>query len=228
MEKRTLTKAAARAELVDAKQRYTDMLAEFEGRCVVNNAAKDGFLYLMAIPVIYSAWEAYFKMTMSICLKRLHSQSRKANRCDASYVALWLQKEGFVTGFLQNLLNAMNPGTDISKKLNMGKFKALADFSRDMAIWHSKPVPAQRFEDLVMTHSNINRAVVEANAEIIGLDLNSLNFGRLDELLSRRNDISHGGLVALPQEATVQALFGYVKNLISDFHCAVLRWLSCN
>lgn len=228
MGRRTLTKHAARTELTDAKQRYTMMLLEFEQRSVVNNKAKDGFLYLMAIPVIYSAWEAYFKMTMSICLKRMHNQSMKANRCNSSYVALWLQKESFVTGFLQNLLNAMNPGTDVSKKINMGKFKALAEFSKDLAQWHSKPVPVQKFEDLVMTHSNINKAVVEANAEIIGLDINAISFGRLDELLSRRNDISHGGLVTPPPENAVQDLFIYVRNLITDFHSAALKWLSTN
>ncbi|CAM8571802.1 MAE_28990/MAE_18760 family HEPN-like nuclease [Enterobacter asburiae] len=223
-----LHRASAKLEAQQAHDRHIEILTSVKNRCVDNNQAKDGFLYLMAVPVIYAAWEGYFKISCSICLRRYCRQGRKVKSYTDIYAALWLQKEGFLASFLQKLLNTMSLGSKIEKK-GAGKFDILTDFTGSMKQWLEKPVDHLiDFDSLVMTHSNVNKNVAELNARVIGLDISNVNFGRLDNLLKERNNIAHGGLITYPNEAFIQDLLIYTSKLIDDFHNAVMIWLTKN
>ena len=224
-----ITRAEARVEAGDAKATHLDLLLEIEKRSLTDNTGRDKFLHLMAIPVIYAIWEGYFKMSVAVCFKRLYELNCRPRPIGRQFPTLWLQKESFVTSFLQNLVNSMNPGIDASKKISAGKFKALAGFSNDIARWLISPVPAPSdFVSLVMTHSNVNESVAKVNAEIIGLDLSRVDFGRINQLLNLRNDVSHGGLLKLPEAPEIERIVGYTRELIAQFDSAVQQWITQN
>lgn len=224
-----ITRAEAGVEARDAKETHLDLLIEIEKRSLTENQQRDKYLYLMAVPIVYAVWEGYFKMSIAVCFKRLYEVNCRPRPIGRAFPTLWLQKESFVASFLQNLVNAMSPGTDVSKKINVGKFKALAGFSNDIAKWLASPVPAPTdFVNLVMTHSNVNESVAKANADIIGLDLAGVDFGRINQLLNLRNDVSHGGLLQLPEAPEIERTINYTKELINQFDSAVQRWIKQN
>lgn len=225
---RHLKLQSAKAELTDALQRHLGMLSNINLHCIVNNREKNEFLYLMAVPVIYAAWEGYFRISCSICLRRICYREKKAKLYPEKYAALWLQKESFVDSFLQLLFNSMQIGRP-QKKLNAGKFNALAKFSTDTRNWLERPVNhLYNFDDLVMTYSNVNKEVALLNSEIIGFQVGEIDFSRLDELLNRRNEIAHGGIVDYPREQTINELLNYTRGLINGLNLAIIEWLQAN
>lgn len=224
---KVLRLSSARAEVANAKVRHVEILNKARAHCVTENPEKDGFLYLMAIPMMYAAWEGYFKLVCTVCLKRKCISGQKAKKYPASYLALWLQKEGFIQAYLQNLVNSMQLGRPA--RAGSGQYSALTSLAADMAGWLEQPVNhAQPFGDLVMTFSNVNNDVVELNASVIGLDISNVAIGRLHELVGRRNEIAHGGLLSYPTELQTVELMDYTALLINQFDDAVVDWLRTN
>lgn len=218
--------ASAKKEAQQSLVRHIQILNDVKLRCITNNTENDGFMYLMSIPIIYAAWEGYFKIACAICLKRHCRPGQKVKSYTEIYAALWLQKEGFLASFLQKLLNTMTLGSSIDKK-GAGKFEVLTEFTKEMKNWLDGPVDHfVDFDSLVMTHSNVNKNVAELNSKIIGLDVSGINFGRLDGLLAQRNSIAHGGLITHPTKINVEELLTYTQGLITDFHDAVITWLN--
>jgi len=76
-----------------------------------------------------------------------------------------------------------------------------------------------------MTYSNVNKDVALLNSAVIGLDISQVDFSRLNELLNRRNEIAHGGLVNYPRESNVVELLDYTGTLIDSFHSSIEAWL---
>ncbi|WP_322881100.1 MAE_28990/MAE_18760 family HEPN-like nuclease [Pandoraea sputorum] len=222
---RHLPLTSAKQETRSARNRHKAMLDNIRLHSITNNVEKQDFLFLMAVPVIYAAWEGYFRIACSICLRRQCHIGQKARKYGAKYSTLWLQKESFFDSFLQNLFNAMQLGR-AQKKLNAGKFTALSEFSHKLAGWLEQPINhLSNFDDLVMTYSNVNRDVVLLNCGVIGINVDNVDFSKLNELLNRRNDIAHGGIVDYPREATVNELLDYTAGLIDSFHASVETWL---
>lgn len=222
---RHLNLKTARNETSSARVRHLDLLDQVRAHCVSNNSTKDGFLYLLAIPIIYAAWEGYFKIACALCLKRRCIRGQKAKKYSSPYMTLWLQKEPFVHSYLQNLVNGMQLGKPLRK--SGGQFFALANFAGNVANWLEGPIDHTiLFDDLVMTHSNVNRDVAMLNGSVIGLNMGGVKFGRLDELLGRRNEIAHGGLLSFPTEAEVIGLISYTEDLIRSFDQSVSQWLA--
>ena len=220
-----LPKRTAKAEAIDARNRHLSILQDVEKWCVQSNAGKEGFFYLSAIPIIYSAWEGYFRITCAICLRRLCMRGTPVKKYDGKYATLWLQKEGFLEAFLRALINSMTLGKD-NRKINAGRFNALTSFTDSINNWFESPLNhSSNFDELVMTYSNVNADVARLNGNIIGLNLSGVDFSKLDEMLGRRNDISHGGLISYPQESVVTGLLVYTINLINQFGAAVDTWL---
>jgi hypothetical protein len=220
--------SSAKLEAKQALNRHLKILDDINSRCIASNTANDGFLYLMSIPIIYAAWEGYFKIACSICLRRHCRPGQKVSSYPDIYAALWLQKEGFLASFLQKLLNTMTLGTPPKKK-GAGKFDSLTEFTSSMKAWLGSPVDHLiDFDSLVMTHSNVNKSVAELNAKIIGLDVSNVSLGRLDSLLEQRNSIAHGGLITYPTKINVEETLDYARNVITEFHQAVVTWLEDN
>lgn len=223
---RHLVLPSARQEIKAAHNRQQKVLADIRLHSIEKNNTKDAFLFLMAIPVIYAAWEGYFRLACSICLKRQCYVGRKAKVYDKKYAALWLQREGFFDSFLKKLVDSMQLGRP-TRRISSGKYTATVEFSGNMNEWFNKPIShLSNFDDLVMTYSNVNKDVATLNGEIIGLNLDNVDFSRLNELLNRRNDIAHGGLVDYPREDTVEGLLDYTSDLIDSFHQSVEAWLA--
>ncbi|MEN2387958.1 MAE_28990/MAE_18760 family HEPN-like nuclease [Comamonas sp. A7-5] len=219
---------SARQEVNIAHARHKSMLDSIRQHSLENNRDKDKFLYLMAIPIIYAAWEGYFRISCSICLKRECLVGKKVKNYKSNYAALWLQKEKFFDSFLQRLFNSMQLGKP-AKKISSGKFQAVSEFAANISNWLDRPVDhLYDFDDLVMTYSNVNKEVALLNSGIIGLQTDGVDFSRIDELLSRRNDIAHGGLLNFPHETNVVDLLAYTGRLIDTFHDSVIDWLSQN
>lgn len=226
--KRHIKRNEAKAEADSALHRHKDILRNIEKHVIENNSEKDEFLYLMSIPVIYAAWEGFFRISCSVCLRRKFFRGKKIKSYDERYAALWLQKQSFLNSFLDRLLSSMNLGKP-PKKATAGKYRALVNFTGSIMQWLDEPANhLQNFDDLVMTHSNVNKDVALVNSEIIGLDVSQVDFGRLDDLLGRRNDIAHGGLIDYPTEQAVLDLLSYTDGLLHEFNNSVKIWLSEN
>jgi hypothetical protein len=220
-----ITKVDARAEVNDAKSRHDALLEEVRDHCVTRNSSKLEIYYLLAIPVVYAAWEGYFKLVCSICIKRQCDSAVKAKDYSQKFAALWLQKEPFFLSFLDKTTAAMQLGRTV--KAGGKQFLPLVELSEKLAHWHDNPVDdSVDFASLVMTHSNVNADVAKINAVAIGLDLRGVTFGKLDELLSRRNDIAHGGLLTYPKEHEVIELIDYALRLIDTFNTSAVNWIS--
>lgn len=221
---RHLNLKSARSELANAKSRHVELLGKTRSHCIDANPGKDGFLYLMAIPLIYAAWEGYFRIVCAVCLKRKYITGQKAKKYPTNFSGLWLQKEGFIQSYLQKLVNSMQLGKP--HRPSAGQYGALCSLSIDLSTWLEAPMGlAPSFGDLVMTFSNVNREVVKLNADAIDINIASINFGRLDELLGRRNEIAHGGLLSFPSDVDVDELLVYTDGLINSFDSAVAGWL---
>lgn len=218
---------SAKLEARQALDRHLRILDDINSRCVVSNTTNDGFLYLMSIPIIYAAWEGYFKIACSICLRRHCRPGKRVSSYSDIYAALWLQKEGFLESFLQRLLNTMTLGAP--SRPSAGKFNILTEFTGAMKTWLGAPVDHLiDFDALVMTHSNVNKKVAELNAKILGLDISNVRLGRLDTLIEQRNNIAHGGLITYPTRANIEDTLKYARELITEFHEAVIDWLNAN
>ncbi len=179
----------------------------------------------MSIPVIYAAWEGFFRISCSICLRRKFHVERKLKSYEDAYATLWLQRESFVDSFFDKLFNSVSLGKK-PKKLNTGRYGALTIFTGKIKEWLEKPANhLTNFDELVMTYSNINKEVTELNSTIIGLDITNVKLGRLDDLVGQRNNIAHGGLIDYPKENTINDLIDYTENLLTEFHTSVTLWL---
>lgn len=221
-----LQKKAANSEIDDALNRHLIILSDVRKWCVDGNVSKEGFYYLTAIPIIYAAWEGYFRVTCSICLRRRCTPGVKVKKYDHGYATLWLQREAFVETFFRNLFNSMTLGKD-NRRINSGRFQALSNFTNEVNLWLERPLNhAANFDDLVMTYSNINPDVVKLNCSVIGIDVSQLDFSKLNEVVSRRNGIAHGGLVQYPSENTVIDLIDYTDSLLKKFHGCTKSWLA--
>lgn len=219
---------SAKLEAKIALARHIKILEDVKFFSVTSNPLKQEFLYLMAIPVIYAAWEGYFRISCSICLRRKCQRGKKSKAYESTYSTLWLQKEKFVSSFLDSLTSAMQLGR-VQKKIGNGRFNAIAKFSDSLGQWRERPLDhLTDFDKLVMTHSNVNKDVAEINSEIIGINISTIDFSKLDELLNRRNEIAHGGMLNYPNDIVVIGLLEYTQNLISQFHSSVDQWLSAS
>jgi hypothetical protein len=76
-----------------------------------------------------------------------------------------------------------------------------------------------------MTYSNVDYKVLALNSEVIGLDISGVPVGRLDGMVGRRNEISHGGLLTYPTESEVDELVTFCRNLISGIDGKIASWL---
>jgi hypothetical protein len=223
-----LPKRDAIGEANDALDRHLEILKKVRAIHIDANLAKEGFLYLSASPMIYSAWEGFFRLSCSICLRRKCQRGKLAKKYDELYSTLWLQKEPFLDQFMARLFNSITPGKDASKPTS-GKFSAIATLSAGISTWLHKPLThTVNFDKLVMTYSNVKPDVVKLNAAVIGLDITTVDLTGLDDLLRSRNNVAHGGLITNPTESEVTALLDYTESLLRQFHAAVLGWIRAN
>jgi hypothetical protein len=80
-----------------------------------------------------------------------------------------------------------------------------------------------------MTFSNVNEEVVNLNAQAIGIHsfpaFAAIGFGRLHDLVGRRNEIGHGSIVRPPSNADFVDLWTYAEGLINVYSETFKSWL---
>jgi len=80
-----------------------------------------------------------------------------------------------------------------------------------------------------MTFSNVNQDVVEINASAIGIaefpPFKEIKFGRLHDLVGRRNEIGHGAIINAPPNENFVELWDFTESLIISYCDAFTSWM---
>jgi hypothetical protein len=135
----------------------------------------------------------------------------------------------FYRGYTQKLLNTASLGGS-SGKPKKSHFPTLLEFINELDNWLVGPLdPNVDTEALVMTFSNVNEEVVNLNAQAIGIHsfpaFAAIGFGRLHDLVGRRNEIGHGSIVRPPSNADFVDLWTYAEGLINVYSETFKSWL---
>ena len=182
---------------------------------------------LMAVPMIYAVWERCFSLCHAVGLKRLREVRGKTSALASPQRALWLQRQPFYASYLDKVRRLEPPKRGTSR----GEFGALCDLLRDFETWSQGDIdPSVEMIDLVMTFSNVNPEVVKINAVALGIyehpKFQEIELGRLNDLVGRRNDIGHGGIVTPPGKREFLELWGFAEALIGSYCDAFGDWIS--
>jgi hypothetical protein len=207
-----------------------ELFARLENLCERNPAGEypDTFR-LIAIPMMYAIWERAFTLTHAIALRLLIGSRNTNADLSVAQRSLLLQRQGFYRSYVDKL---RAPEQVASRRTPAkGSFGALSDFVEALSVWQAEGIDQTiDTEELVMTFSNVNPSVVEFNADVIGLSAHSdyrrLDLARLDELVSRRNDIGHGAQVKAPGTKEFDELFVYTRTLATSYVAAAEAWAS--
>jgi hypothetical protein len=190
---------------------------------------------IVATPFLYAVWERCFRTSFGIMAMVVRQEASHPAVMSFEQATLWLQRESFVTSFIAKLHSRTSnlDGTPTRKSINSGSYRTLVEFLSNLIGWHNHKLQNIPLDsDLVMTFSNVNVAVLDANAQAIGLSLlpEFVEFrkciGRLDDLVGRRNDIGHGTLASPPGAREFKALSELVSDLLVSKFCEVVQtWI---
>lgn len=181
---------------------------------------------LIATPMLYSAWERCFTLCHGITLRLIRDLAVKANDLKMPQRAAWLIKSQFYRSFIDKLKNISLTASDSSK----GEFSLLCEFLLKLENWLNESLDqAIDTDDLVMTFSNVNPKVVEINAQVIGINefdnFRAIKFGRLHDLVGRRNGIGHGAIVDAPSNDVFVDLIKFTEELVNDYCNVFIEWI---
>lgn len=190
---------------------------------------------IVATPFLYAIWERCFRTSFGVMLKLVRQEATSPALMTFDQAALWLQREPFYTSFIDRIRQrSPDSGDDNIRKIIRGStYKALVEFMSSTFGWHASKLgsltdPA----DLVMTFSNVNVAVLVLNAEAVGLtDVPEFttfrkSIGRLDDLVGRRNDISHGTLAYSPGNREFKELVALSRDELITTYCELVElWI---
>lgn len=226
----TASASAAVAEIEHLKKECLDLFAGLENFHPIAQGDPYPETYrLLVLPLLYSVWERCFTLCHSIALRLLREACANPQAMSASERAIWLIRAPFYQSLVAKL-TVHTPG-DSSLRPKRGHFPALCDFLTELENWFSAPVDSSvDTEALVMTFSNVNPDVVELNARAIGIwespFFERIKFGRLNDLVGRRNEIGHGATIAAPPNHEFLELWNYTEELIEQYCNAVVSWIA--
>lgn len=200
---------------------------------------------LMAVPLIYSCWEGFFKTATAKCLITIRDQNECAKDATAQQRAAWLKKASFFKSYVDMLRNLMELDADgqaserhakQKSKVKKGQHSLLAATLQELDTWHAGSLDKSiEPESLILTFSNVNKDVVDLNAAITGLDkipsYALIDFTQLEALVGKRNSIGHGGIsdgdiLSYPGILETKGYVNYTKKLISEYLTSVIEWLN--
>jgi hypothetical protein len=219
--------------LQDIRQIKSDclmLLGQMRDMCPVNAEGHHPDTFrLVAIPMIYAVWERCFTLCHAIALRRLRDLKKQTSLLDARQRALWLQRQPFYQSYIDRLRQP--EAYNAEKKPKKGSFFALCDFLGEFESWSSKEIDKTvATDDLVMSFSNVNPDVVELNAVVLGISesqaFQEIEFGRLHDLVLRRNEIGHGGIVTPPGHKEFAELWAFTEGLIKSYCDAFDEWIA--
>lgn len=204
------------------------MLQDIQALCPADSAGNRPDIFrLMAVPMIYSAWERAFRITTAVAIRFSVESVPTAGQLAPEQRALVLQKEPFFQSFMEK--SKSSKGVRGPRK---SEFEALSEFLAKFEKWaQSKTGTGIDPEEYVMTFSNVDHLVLRLHERVLGVGPTiektsgqPLDLAPLGELLNRRNDISHGGSIQPPGERNLNSLFIFTETLITSY-CDSMRRL---
>jgi hypothetical protein len=184
---------------------------------------------LLVIPLLYAAWERCFTMCNAIVWRRLREECAAASGLKSTERAVWLMQAGFYQGFTKRLLNSAGVAEE-NVKPKRSHFPNLVEFLDELDRWSASPLDVSvQTENLVMTFSNVSADVVEQNAVAVGIDgfpeFAVIKFGRLNSLVSHRNNIGHGGTLSAPPNGEFVDLWSFTEGIIDSYSEVFKKWV---
>ncbi|WP_374675996.1 hypothetical protein [Ideonella sp.] len=212
---------ANRVECLSLLKRMGDFHTPAEGE------PYDPTFRLIATPMLYSAWERCFSLCHEVALRLVRDNTPHPMALPCSTRAVWLLH----TPFYKSMADKLKTQVSDSERPKRGQFASLCDFLAELDAWSTKALdPTVSTESMVMTMSNVNPDVVEINAKAIGLYdtplFQSLRLGKLHDLVGRRNEIGHGGVIEPPSNETFVELWAFTQQMIDAYCAAVSCWMS--
>ena len=221
----------ALAEIEHVRNECLGLIHDLEKFCPPNQAGEFPPAFrLLATPMLYSAWERCFTLCNGIALRLIRERTSHAHKLPPHGRALWLQAAGFFQTFSRKVFEAPDAGDPDARAPKPGRFRALSDFLRSLDTWSMQPLdPILATDELVMTFSNVNPKVVELNAEAVGIvtftQFQQLKFGRLHDLVGRRNEIGHGAIIKPPDNAEFCDLKQFTLDIVRSYCDVYAAWL---
>jgi hypothetical protein len=178
--------------------------------------------------MLYSAWERCFTLCHAIGLRLLRDFAANPQALATSARAVWLIR----TPFFQSLVSRLQVQTAAQeeRRPQRGQFSALCEFLLSFERWLADDIdPAIATDELVKRFSNVNQDVVEMNAGAIGIAefplFKEIKFGRLHDLVGRRNEIGHGAIINAPPNENFVELWDFTESLIISYCDAFTAWM---
>lgn len=215
-------------EIVHAKKECLGLLQQLKEFYPVDSGKPYPETYrLLVTPMLYSAWERCFTLCHSVALRLIRDMAVNVQSLESTERAIWLLHTPFYNSFVSQLQNQV---AKEGKKNNKGHFQALCEFLLKFEEWAPQKLE-QSIEtgSLVMTFSNVNPDVVEMNAKAIGISdfhpFKSLMFGRLHDLVGRRNEIGHGAIIEPPANEAFKNLWEFTETLVEKYCDVFVDWI---
>ncbi len=225
------TGAVARSveEIEHAKKECLALLTKLREFCPISNGDQYPDTYrLLATPMLYSVWERCFTLCHAIGLRILRDFAENPRDLATAARAVWLIR----TPFFQSLVSRLQIQTSSPEEMRpqKGQFSAICEFLLYFERWLGDDIdPAVATDELVMRVSNVNPDVVEMNASAIGIAdfplFKEIKFGRLHDLVGRRNEIGHGAIINPPPNENFVELWDFTENLIISYCDAFIAWM---
>ena len=206
----------ASVEVMFISNESLNLISAVEG-CVKDRAVKDKeIVRLMALPMLYSAWERFFHLGTAICIKSIQVSAIPCGAHPSSLRSLLILKEKFFMSFLDKI------------KFGKAGIDVVSEFFTKIEEWNEKSFITDP-EAVIITKSNVNTEVVSINSRAIGMDklkqFSKIDFSKLEELVGQRNGIGHGKILKAPGERDLRDLIQYTKGLIKSYRSLILAWL---
>jgi hypothetical protein len=222
------TVARSVEEVEHAKKECLALLEKLREFCPISIGDQYPDTYrLLVTPMLYSAWERCFTLCHAIGLRLLREFAANPQALTPSARAVWLIQ----TPFFQSLVSRLQIQTALQeeRRPKRGQFSALCEFLLSFERWLTDGIdPAIATDELVMTFSNVNQEVVEMNASAIGIAefprFKEIKFGRLHDLVGRRNEIGHGAIISAPPNENFVELWDFTERLIHSYCDAFIAW----
>ena len=181
----------------------------------------------MTIMMVYALWERFFRQSNGICLRLVRSRYKHIHKCPANFASMWFRKSAEFKSLISLIYKFKEPKADKETK---GPYQISENILKTSKNWSKLHIDTTiDVEDLVVTFSNINKKVVVFNAEIFEIndtaEFKSIDFSKIDELVSRRNDAAHAGFSDSLGKIQTDQLVSYVEVLIDGYYNLLFNWI---
>ena len=213
--------ADAVLEIDSVERECVGVLGQVAAFCTADAVGRRPDIFrLMAVPMIYSAWERAFRISTAVAIRFLVESKSSVVQLSPDQKALLLLKESFFKSYSDKAMSAKG-----ARGPRKSEFETLSDLITQLENWwQSKASLGTDAEEYVMTFSNVDHIVLRLHEKILSAGPTTdketglqIDLSPLGELLNRRNDISHGGSIQPPGEKNLDDLFRFTERLLTGY-----------